>query len=178
VKVNAFRSVPTPAGPTTLTLYTPAFDTAAVTPVIDVSLTTEKEVMLLPPMIAEVALVKFSPVIVTEVPPALGPLVGETDVTIGARMDWGEVHHTIIPSAAAVGRLVPVGPVTATTPTSTLSRSLEVQAAEVLGLVSLTNIHILRLVVPSRALAELPSKSEPPVRSRRAIVGNPVVPTL
>ena len=36
-----------------------------------------------PPMVTDVAPVKFSPVMVTDVPPAIGPLAGLIAVTIG-----------------------------------------------------------------------------------------------
>jgi hypothetical protein len=47
--------------------------------VIEVELTTLKLVMALPPIVTEVAPVRFVPVIVTPVPPAVEPVAGEID---------------------------------------------------------------------------------------------------
>ena len=51
---------------------------------IEVSLTNEKLVAAVPPMVTPVTPVKPVPVIVTLVPPAVVPLVGEIAVTVGA----------------------------------------------------------------------------------------------
>jgi hypothetical protein len=64
----------------TSTVPAPAGDAA----VIDVAELTVKLVALLAPNFTVVAPVKFVPVIVTDVPPASAPDVGETDVTVGA----------------------------------------------------------------------------------------------
>jgi hypothetical protein len=56
---------------------------AGVIAVISVSLTTEKLVAAAPPMVTEVAPVKPLPVIVTDVPPVIGPVAGEMPVKIG-----------------------------------------------------------------------------------------------
>jgi hypothetical protein len=52
--------------------------------VIEVALTTVKPVAAVAPKLTEVAPVKLEPVMVTDVPPAVGPLAGDTDVTVGA----------------------------------------------------------------------------------------------
>ena len=57
----------------------PAGDVA----VIEVALLTVNDVALVPPNRTAVAPVKLVPVIVTLVPPAGAPLVGESDVTVG-----------------------------------------------------------------------------------------------
>src|SRR5205823_1380537 len=66
--VTVTSSVPVPAG-----------DVA----VILVALLMVKEVALLLPNLTAVAPVKLVPLMVTEVPPAAGPLVGEIEVTVG-----------------------------------------------------------------------------------------------
>lgn len=50
---------------------------------IVVAFTTTKLVAAVPPMVTLVAPVKLVPVMVTDVPPVVGPLVGETAVTVG-----------------------------------------------------------------------------------------------
>jgi hypothetical protein len=54
--------------------------------VIEVALTTEKLVAVVPPKVTAVAPVKLVPVMVTEVPPNPGPEVGLTLLTAGAAM--------------------------------------------------------------------------------------------
>jgi hypothetical protein len=54
--------------------------------VIWLALTTTTLVAATPPKVTEVAPVKFEPFTVTDVPPAVGPLVGEIEVTAGAGM--------------------------------------------------------------------------------------------
>ena len=74
-----------PLGVVTRTLTEPA-EPVGVTAVICVALTTVRPVVATPPMVTLVAPVKLVPVIVTEVPPAAGPEVGLTPVTLGAAM--------------------------------------------------------------------------------------------
>jgi hypothetical protein len=62
----------------TSTVPVPAGDVA----VIELALLTEK-LAAVPPKFTAVAPVKFVPVMVTLVPPVAGPLVGETEVTVG-----------------------------------------------------------------------------------------------
>nr|MCA1071701.1 hypothetical protein [Delftia acidovorans] len=61
----------------------PAAPAGAVA-VIWVVLLTVKPVAAVAPKVTAVAPVKFVPVRVTEVPPAVGPAVGEMDDTVGA----------------------------------------------------------------------------------------------
>ena len=63
----------------TSTVPLPAGDVA----VIDVAELTVKLVALTAPNFTAVAPVRVVPVMVTNVPPAVGPDVGETDVTVG-----------------------------------------------------------------------------------------------
>jgi hypothetical protein len=71
-----------PPGVVTLTSTTPVPDGEVA--VIVVALTTVMPVADDPPNITAVAPVKLVPVMVTAVPPAAGPNVGEIEVTAGA----------------------------------------------------------------------------------------------
>ena len=55
-----------------------------VVAVIEVLFTTVTPVAVVPPMLTVAPVRKLLPVIVMAVPPATGPLVGETDATVGA----------------------------------------------------------------------------------------------
>jgi hypothetical protein len=66
----------------TSTVPVPAGDVA----VIEVAELTVKAVALVAPNFTAVAPVKAVPVIVTDVPPATGPVVGEIEVTVGGAM--------------------------------------------------------------------------------------------
>jgi hypothetical protein len=57
---------------------------AGVVAVICVELSTVKLAAAVPPKVTEVAPVRLVPVMVTLVPPAVGPLLGDTLVTVGA----------------------------------------------------------------------------------------------
>ena len=57
---------------------------AGAVAVICVALLTVKPVAAVPPKVTAVVPVKFEPLMVTLVPPVLGPAVGETPVTVGA----------------------------------------------------------------------------------------------
>ena len=75
--------MPPPAVTVTSTVPVPGGDVV----VIDVGLTTVNGVAGLPaPKETAVTAVKFVPVIVTEVPPAPGPVEGLIPVTVGAGM--------------------------------------------------------------------------------------------
>ena len=74
-----------PPGVVTVTSTVPV--PAGLAAVIAVSLTTVKLVAAVVPKSTAVAPVKLVPVIVTEVPPAAGPLVGLRPVTVGAGGD-------------------------------------------------------------------------------------------
>ena len=67
----------------TVTSTVPAAPAGAVA-VIDVALLTVKLLALVAPNLTAVVPAKFVPVMVTEVPPAVGPELGETLVTVGA----------------------------------------------------------------------------------------------
>jgi hypothetical protein len=73
-----------PLGVVTNTLAVPAAP-AGVLAVIVVGLTTTRFVTAVPPMVTAVAPVKFVPVMVTAMPPAVVPLAGLIAVTVGAR---------------------------------------------------------------------------------------------
>ena len=74
----------------------PAGDVA----VIDVALFTVKEVALVLPNFTAVAPVKLVPVIATLVPPAVGPLVGLTPVTVGAAIKFAVSVVVCVPLTA------------------------------------------------------------------------------
>jgi hypothetical protein len=76
--------VPVPLPPGVVTTTSTALAACAgVVTVIVVELVTDTLVPAVPPNVTEVAPVKFVPVMVTEVPPAAGPLFGDTEVTVG-----------------------------------------------------------------------------------------------
>src|SRR6185295_3449195 len=82
--VNPLVSVPLCAsGLTTVTFAAPAA-WAGVVAVIDVVLTTLTAVAAAPPMLTVAPLTNPLPLIVIEVPPAVGPEVGEIALTVGA----------------------------------------------------------------------------------------------
>jgi hypothetical protein len=70
-----------PPAVVTSTLAVPA--PAGVTAVIEVDETTVTLVAAVPPIVTPVAPVKPVPVIVTDVPPAVGPELGEIALTVG-----------------------------------------------------------------------------------------------
>ena len=71
--------MPNPVVTLTSTVPVPAGEVA----VIDVAELTVKPVAGVAPKLTAVAPVKPVPVMVTEVPPAVGPVVGEIEVTVG-----------------------------------------------------------------------------------------------
>jgi len=79
---NVFAALVPPAVVTS-TLADPALP-AGVVQVADVEEATLTDVHATPPTVMPVAPVKLVPVMVMDVPPAVGPLVGETEVTDGA----------------------------------------------------------------------------------------------
>jgi len=72
-----------PPGVVTKTLAVPALP-AGVVQVEEVADITVTPVHAKPPTVILVAPVKLVPVMVMVVPPAVGPLVGETEATVGA----------------------------------------------------------------------------------------------
>jgi len=88
-----------PPGVVTVTSTVPV--PAGEVAVIDVVLLTVNDVALVLPNLTAVAPVKLAPVIVTLVPPAAGPLLGEIEVTAGA------VAEYVNWSAALVGLVPP-----------------------------------------------------------------------
>jgi len=55
-----------------------------------VALTTVTPVAALPPKLTDAPATKFDPLIVTEVPPVVDPVFGETDVTVGGGFTGAE----------------------------------------------------------------------------------------
>ena len=66
------------------TTFTAPAALAGVTTVTEVALTFEIEVPAVPPNVTDEVPVKFVPVIVTVVDPAVGPLTGDSEVIVGA----------------------------------------------------------------------------------------------
>ena len=66
---------------------------------IVVALVTLNEDAGLPPMVTEVAPVKLVPVMVSEVPPTIGPAVGEIPVIVGnaAKVYWSADDFADVP---------------------------------------------------------------------------------
>jgi hypothetical protein len=83
VNSSAAVTADVPLGVVTVTSTVPAFPIGEVA-VIEVEETTLNALASVLPKCTNVAPVKFVPVIVTTVPPAVGPLVGERPVTVGA----------------------------------------------------------------------------------------------
>ena len=79
----------------TVTVTAPALP-AGVVAVICVPLTTTTLVAATPPNVTVAPAAKFAPVIVTAVPPAVGPLPGETLLTVGGIGPAGGVRNATI----------------------------------------------------------------------------------
>lgn len=72
-----------PLGDVTVTCTVVRVGPAGETAVIEVAELTLKLAALFVPNLTAVTPAKFAPVMVTEVPPAAGPLLGETLLTVG-----------------------------------------------------------------------------------------------
>jgi hypothetical protein len=72
-----------PLGVVSPTFTAPAV-LAGVTQVTDVELTTDTSVAAVPPKVTELVPLRFVPLMVTEVPPAVVPLTGLRLVIVGA----------------------------------------------------------------------------------------------
>ena len=83
--VNPLAKLPLCPFTVTVTVTAPAA-CAGVVAVIEVLLTTTTLLAAVPPNVTVAPLAKFVPVIVTAVPPAAGPLLGDTPVTVGCPM--------------------------------------------------------------------------------------------
>jgi hypothetical protein len=77
---------------------------AGVTHVIEVSLATTILVQVVPPMVTALRPVKFDPVIVTLVPPAKAPALGEILVTVGVYVNENdeEIVPKVVPTIVSV----------------------------------------------------------------------------
>ncbi len=83
VLINSVFAALIPPEVVTKTLAVPAVPPAAVIAVIVVAFTTVTLVAAMPPMVTAVAPVKLVPVMVKLVPPAVVPVFGEIEVTVG-----------------------------------------------------------------------------------------------
>jgi hypothetical protein len=82
--VNPFVRLPVCVSGLVTTTFTAPAACAGVVAVICVALTTTTFVAPAPPNVTVAPVAKFVPVMVTPVPPAAGPLLGLTLVTVGA----------------------------------------------------------------------------------------------
>ena len=80
--MNPFDRLAVPPGVVNDTVLAPAVPTGVVAVTV-VELTTLTEVAATPPIMTALAPVRFEPVIVTTVPPAVGPALGLTDTIVG-----------------------------------------------------------------------------------------------
>ena len=85
--MNAPLAVGEPYGVVSETFAAPAAPDG-VTAVTVVELTTLTDVAATPPIVTELAPVKFVPVIVIAVPPLVGPVFGLTDEIVGVAYSW------------------------------------------------------------------------------------------
>ena len=90
-----------PPGVVTVTSTAPA-EPAGLAAVICVALSTVKLAALAEPNCTAVAPVKLVPVMVTDVPPASGPLVGEMLVTVGPGVPTVTEAEPLAPSGCSV----------------------------------------------------------------------------
>ncbi len=119
VNVSPAVTAEVPAGVITVTSTAPATCAGDVT-FIDVAETGVNAVPPMPPKLTTVAPVRLAPVIVITVPPAIGPEVGDSDVTVGgaavvtkvkkspvatAEVPPGVVTFTSTPPAACAGEV-------------------------------------------------------------------------
>jgi hypothetical protein len=112
VKWSAELVAEVPPGVVTVTSTVPA-EPAGEVAVTLVSLATVNDVAAVLPKLTAVAPVNPLPVIVTAVPPAIGPPAGETPVTTGAAMyvKWSaELVAEVPPGVVTVTSTVPASP--------------------------------------------------------------------
>jgi hypothetical protein len=86
--VNPLVNVPVCVSVLVTTTLTAPAACAGVVAVIDVALTTFTPVAAVPPSFTVAPVRKPVPVIVTEVPPATDPVVGEIEITVGAGLPY------------------------------------------------------------------------------------------
>src|SRR5438034_10133226 len=104
--VNPLESVPLCASALVTVMFTAPAACAGVVAVIVALFTTLTPVAALPPKLTVAPATKLAPVIVTAVPPTIGPEEGATVLTVGAGADAvlnGAIGMTPLP-------LVPSGP--------------------------------------------------------------------
>ena len=82
--MNAFVSVAVPPGVVTATLFAPALPAGVSTVMVVVEVMFESVTATPPTVTLVMPATKFVPVIVIDVPPRVEPLVGLTDVIVGA----------------------------------------------------------------------------------------------
>jgi hypothetical protein len=132
-----------PAGVVTVMSTVPWASAGEMAAVIEVPEVTVKPVAALAPKLTAVAALKFAPVMATEVPPVVYPLVGVTMVTIGALSK--------INLSAGLVALVPDGAttVTSTVPAVSDGELTVIRVAEVI-------VKVPAAVVPNHTAVALP----------------------
>jgi len=78
--------------------------------VIEVALLTVKLAAPLEPKLTADAPVRLVPVMVTEVPPAVGPVAGETEVTAGGRVPPEVCTETLVAAGVPAGATAVIEP--------------------------------------------------------------------
>jgi hypothetical protein len=167
VKLSAALVPLVPPNVVTVTSTGPA-EPAGLVAVTCVALSTMKDVAAVEPKSTALAPAKLVPVMVTDVPPAVGPLAGETDVTVG--------DPVYVNSSSTVVALVPpaVVTVTATVPEPTglvavicveLS-TVNVVAAEAPKLTTVAFVKSVPVIV-----TDVPPESGPPLGLTPVTVG-------
>ena len=126
MKSSAAVSADVPPDAVTSTLTVPGVSVGGETAVIDVAELTTTLVAALPPKVTLEPTVKKVPVIVTDVPPPDGPLLGLTEVTVGGadarNVNWSPALVEEVPA--------PFVTVTSTVPAATAGETAEIEVGE------------------------------------------------
>jgi hypothetical protein len=169
VYVNSVLAAFVPPGVVTRTLAVPAVP-AGVEQVILVALTTLTLVQALPPTDTAVAPVKLAPAIVIDVPPAVLPEVGVTELTVGAGVTYVNsvlaafVCPPTVTSTLAVpafpGGVVQVSEVEETTTTDVHALAPTFTVAEFAKLVPVMVIDVPPAVLPEVGVTDVMAGAE------------------
>ena len=164
--VNAFVAVALPPGVVTATLFAPTVP-AGVTAVTLVDETTTTLVAATPPTVTLVAPVKFVPVIVIAVPPAVEPVAGETEETVGGKKYVNPGITLALPPGVVTATLfsptVPAGVTAVTLVEETTTTLVAATPPTVTLVVPVRFVPVIVIAVPPRV--------EPEVGATDVIVG-------
>src|SRR5438445_225859 len=139
-------------------------DSAGATAVILVADTTVKEVAAVPPKFTAVARVKFVPVMVTALPPAVGPAVGEAEVTVGraTKVYWSaEPVADVPPGVTTVMSTVPADSAGATAVILVADTTVKEVAAVPPKLTAVARVKLVPVMVTVFPPAVGPAVGEP-----------------